>query len=40
MKGAKYFSGLYLIEMYKQEIVYDKPIVCWYIYSRFIVSYV
>ena len=26
MKGAKYFSGLYLIEMYKQEIVYDKPL--------------
>jgi hypothetical protein len=22
MKNAKYFSGLYLIEMYKQEIVY------------------
>jgi len=26
MKNAKYFSGLYLIEMYKQEIVYDKPL--------------
>jgi hypothetical protein len=26
LKNAKYFSGLYLIEMYKKEIVYDKPI--------------
>ena len=28
MKGAKYFSGLYLIEMYKEEVLYDKPL-CW-----------
>ena len=26
LKNAKYFSGLYLIEMYKKEIVYDKPL--------------
>jgi hypothetical protein len=26
MKGAKYFSGLYLIEMYKEEVLYDKPL--------------
>jgi len=26
MKGCKEFNGLYLIEMYKEEIVYDKPL--------------
>ena len=26
MKNAKFFSGLYLIEMFKEEIVYDKPL--------------
>ena len=26
MKGAKYFNGLYLIETYKEEIIYDKPL--------------
>jgi hypothetical protein len=26
MKGAKCYNGLYLIEMYKKEIVYDKPL--------------
>ena len=26
MKEAKCFSGLYLIEMYKKEIKYDKPL--------------
>ena len=26
MKGAKYFNGLYLIETYKEEIKYDKPL--------------
>ena len=26
MKGAKSFNGLYLIEMYKTEIKYDKPL--------------
>ena len=26
MKGAKCFSGLYLIEMYKEEVLYDKPL--------------
>ena len=26
MKGAKYFNGLYLIETYREEIVYDKPL--------------
>ena len=25
-KGSKYFDNLHLIEMYKQEIIYDKPI--------------
>jgi hypothetical protein len=26
MKGCKEFNGLYLIEMYKEEVVYDKPL--------------
>ena len=26
LKDCKYFDGLYLIEMFKKEIVYDKPI--------------
>jgi hypothetical protein len=26
MKTARYFSGLYLVEKYKKEIVYDKPL--------------
>ena len=26
MKTARYFSGLYLVEKYQKEIVYDKPL--------------
>ena len=26
MKGARHFNGLYLIEMFKEEVLYDKPL--------------